>query len=101
MTLTSPTPRSRAGTLELQESGHCHWLVQDSAFPPSDARHLVASLNETPDRDIEVVWMRADHPFRTRYRTLGEVMHDLTSLRFLSSSSRKPVEIPHHPPLPS
>lgn len=97
MTLVSPTPPVREGALELLIAGPGHWLLRDLAYPLSDARQLLASLHETTDHDVEVIWLRPDVPSRTRYRTAGEVLHDVAFLRF-QSRARKPVEIPHRPP---
>jgi len=99
VTLLDPAPRSRAGMFELREAGQCHWLLHDNSYAPSDARHVVASLHQTRDRDIEVVWLRVDFPARTRFHTLAEVLHCAASTRYQAPSRQKPVEIPHHRPL--
>ncbi|MET0859935.1 MAG: hypothetical protein ABW091_02785 [Microbacterium sp.] len=87
MTLLSASPQTGRGTLELDRVGPSHWLLQDNTFPPNDARHVIASLHATTDRDIEVVWLPTNLPSRTRYRTPGEVLHDVASLRCYSTSS--------------
>lgn len=97
MTILEPRPRTGRGTLELHRAGPVHWLLHDNSFPPSDARHVIASLHETADRDVEVVWLRANLPTRTRYRTPGEVLHDVASLRYQSPSSHELGDIPLGP----
>ena len=98
MTLLDPRARRSSGALELHRVGLDHWILRDHAFPPSDARHVLASLHETDDRDVEVVWLRTDISLRSRYPDAVAVLQDVASWRRQRRSRRKPVEIPSFPP---
>ncbi|HWM17545.1 MAG TPA: hypothetical protein VNP97_13260 [Microbacterium sp.] len=88
---------SAPGCLELLRIDADHWIIQDDAYPASDARHVVACVYETDDGDFEVVWLSAEVPLPTYYRNAGDVLEDLA--RWRGHTHGRPVEIAHFPPL--
>ena len=98
VTLLTPAAPLTLGTLELHRVTSDHWLIQDHAYPPSDARHVVASLHETDEGHIEVIWLQTAFAMRTRYHHAADVLEEIASWRRDTPRGRKPVHIPHLPP---
>lgn len=87
------------GLLQLHRVDADHWVVHDYAYRPGDARHVVASVRDTGDDFVEVVWVPRDIPLPTRYRVAEDVLEDLTRWRSQRKRMTRPVQIPHLPPL--
>ncbi|SEB65733.1 MULTISPECIES: hypothetical protein [Microbacterium] len=73
------------------------WVINDRRYEASDPRHVVASVYEYADTEVEVVWLR-DLPLAVRYTTPYEVLEEVTRVQD-SSRSTRPIPIPHLPPL--
>ena len=73
------------------------WVINDRRYESHDPRHLVASVYEYADTEVEVVWLR-DLPLAVRYATAAEVLQEVTRVQD-SSRATRPIAIPHLPPL--
>jgi hypothetical protein len=99
VTVPTAARTQTAGALELRRVSADHWVLRDHAFPPSDSRHVVASLHESSLGEIEVIWLRTDLSLPTAYSSAMDVLQDLASWRnHRPRTSRRPVEIAHYPP---
>lgn len=73
------------------------WVINDRRYSDDDPRHVVASVYEYADTEVEVVWRR-DLPLSARYATAQEVLHEVARIQDPSRATR-PIAIPHLPPL--
>ncbi|WP_439592883.1 hypothetical protein [Microbacterium sp.] len=74
-----------------------HWLIHDSGHPTTDARHVVACIEESED-GMDVVWVAPGVPLPTRYRTAGDILDDLVRWREGSRRDTRPAAIASFPP---
>lgn len=86
-----------AQRLELVRIDGDHWLIHDHRHPASDARHVVACVEESED-GFDVVWLDPTVPLPVRYRTREDIVEDLVRWRAQHPASTRPVEIPSRPP---
>lgn len=87
-----PDPR-----FELKKITDSEWLILDHRYRSDDARRTVACVYEMEPHLVEVVWLR-DLPLAASYMEPADVLQDVD--RFYSRErSRRPIRIPHLPPL--
>lgn len=73
------------------------WVINDRRYPTDDQRHVVASVYEYADTEVEVIWFR-DLPLAVRYATAQEVLDDVARIQDQNRATR-PILIPSRPPL--
>lgn len=81
----------------LRRVSGTEWLIQDLSYAQTDARHVVACIEETPDGDVEIVWLR-EVPLPARHLNAQAVLSDLRCWAARQPGER-PVPIPHRPPI--
>ncbi|WP_029145008.1 hypothetical protein [Microbacterium luticocti] len=86
--------------VELVRLGEGAWRLCDRSVPEHDAGSVLAYIEEGRF-GVDVVWLCESHA-PSRFPTLDDVV--AAASRMLagarSSGPRRPVMIPHHPPLP-
>ena len=90
----SPMPDPR---FELKKVTDSEWLILDHRYGPNDARRTVACVHQMEECLVDVVWVR-DLPLRVSYTDAAEVLEDVNRFH-TRSRSRRPIQIPHFPPL--
>ena len=81
----------------LRRVSGTEWLIQDLSYAQADARHVVACIEETPDGDVEIVWLR-EVPLPARHLNPQAVLRDLRSW-VTPQPGERPAPIPHRPPI--
>ena len=90
----SPMPDPR---FELKKITDSEWLVLDRRYRSNDARRTVACLYQLESSLIEAVWLR-DIPLAVSYMAPEDVLADVQRF-YARERSRRPITIPHLPPL--
>lgn len=76
----------------LRRVSGTEWLIQDLSYAQTDARHVIACIEETLDGDVEIVWLR-EVPLPARHLTARAVLSDLRCWQTRQPGER-PVPIP-------
>ncbi|GAA1542887.1 hypothetical protein HD600_000754 [Microbacterium ginsengiterrae] len=87
-----PGPR-----FELKKITDSEWLILDRRYGSDDARRTIACVYQVEPHLVEVVWLR-DLPLAVSYMEAGDVLEDVKQF-YARERSRRPVPIPHLPPL--
>lgn len=87
-----PDPR-----FELRKITATEWLILDHKYGENDARQTVACIYQLDENEVEVMWLR-DLPLASFYMTPIDVLDEVQRFH-ANRRSRRPVAIPHLPPL--
>ncbi|GAA1936177.1 hypothetical protein GCM10009775_30090 [Microbacterium aoyamense] len=85
------------GSLELVRIDREHWLVHDHAYSSSDARRVVACVEET-EGGFDVLWIAGGIPLPVRYSRTGDILDDLRRWRRQNITATHTVDAPRRAP---
>lgn len=84
---------------ELRKVSSSDWVILDLSMPDDHPDRTVACVYEIDDLECDVVWLR-DLNLPEHYMSPVEVLDDVIRVSVPSSPSpRRPIPIPHLPPM--
>ena len=84
---------------ELRKVSSSDWVILDLSLPADHPDRTVACVYEIDDLECDVVWLR-DLSLPEHYMSPVEALDDVIRVSVPSSPSpRRPVPIPHLPPV--
>lgn len=87
-----PDPR-----FELRKVTDSEWVILDHKYTRNDSRHTIACVYRLDENEVEVNWLR-ELPLASYYMTPFDVLEDVQRFH-ARERSRRPLTIPHLPPL--
>jgi len=90
----------RNGRFALHRMSSIEWIIVDTSQDRNSPHRTVACIYEVDELEYDVTWLR-DLGLPTTYMSPADVLDDIRKATDRSTRipSRKPIPIPHRPPL--